>query len=199
MLAGLGWYASIFAWLFFTGIGLPPCPEEAGILYAASVHALHPEVRWPLAWLATALGIIAADSVLYGVGRRWGPRLFEYRWVQKLMSTERRQRIEKRFHQHRLKLLILARFLPPLRTGVFMIAGASKYSFPKFLLADAIYGVVGVGLLFFCGSFLVPLILRFERAPIYVGAGALTVFILWRYYKFLQKREQGGPQPPASV
>src|SRR5438309_1308226 len=46
----LYWYASIFGWLFLTGIGLPPCPEEAGILYAASVHALHPEVWWPFAW-----------------------------------------------------------------------------------------------------------------------------------------------------
>src|SRR5881394_3490248 len=108
----LYWYASIFAWLFFTGIGIPPCPEEAGILYAASVNALHPEVRWPFAWLATALGIMAADSVLYGIGRRWGRRLFEYRWVQKLMSTQRRQRIEKRFHKHGLKLLVLARFCP---------------------------------------------------------------------------------------
>src|SRR5207237_5123253 len=47
---GLGWYASIFAWLFFTGIGIPPCPEEAGILYAAGLHTIHPEaVSWPVA------------------------------------------------------------------------------------------------------------------------------------------------------
>src|SRR3954447_13715203 len=108
--AAIYWYASIFGWLFLTGIGIPPCPEEAGILYAASVNALHPEVRWPLAWLATALGIMGAESILYGIGRRWGVKLFEYRWVQKLMSTERRQRIEKKFHEHGLKLLILARF-----------------------------------------------------------------------------------------
>ena len=52
----LYWYASIFGWLFLTGIGLPPCPEEAGILYAASVDALHPEVWWPFAWAACGLG-----------------------------------------------------------------------------------------------------------------------------------------------
>jgi membrane protein DedA with SNARE-associated domain len=196
----LYWYASIFAWLFFTGIGLPPCPEEAGILYAAGVNALHPEVRWPLAWLATALGIMAADSVLYGIGRKWGAKLFEYRWVQKLMKAERRKRIEAKFHRHGIKLLVVARFLPPLRTGVFMIAGASKYSFAKFLLADAVYGVVGVGLFFFCGSFLVELIHRSQAVFIYVGAGLLTAYILYRYYRFLRKRELAtSPQPPASV
>src|SRR3712207_6938046 len=69
-----------------------------------SVHALHPEVRWWLALPACSLGILCADLVLYGVGRRWGPRLFEYRWVQKVMSTERRQRIEKRSEEHTSEL-----------------------------------------------------------------------------------------------
>src|SRR5439155_24287983 len=108
-----------------TGIGIPPCPEEAGILYAAGLHALHPEaVQWPLAWLLTGAGIVCADLVLYGVGRRWGASLFEHRWVQRVVSAERRLRIEKGFHEHGVKLLLLARLLPPLRTGVFLIAGA---------------------------------------------------------------------------
>ena len=134
----LGWYGSIFLWLFTTGIGLPPVPEEAGILYAASVHALHPEVLWPFAWAACGLGILCADCVLYGVGRWWGPKLFEYRWVQKILSTRRRERLERRVHEHGIKLLVLARFLPPIRTGVFLISGASRYSFVKFILADLV-------------------------------------------------------------
>src|SRR5437868_12927406 len=76
----LYWVASIFLWLLFTGIGLPPVPEEAGILYAAGVAALHPEVPWWLAWPAAALGIIGADLALYGVGRFLGVRVFQYRW-----------------------------------------------------------------------------------------------------------------------
>jgi membrane protein DedA with SNARE-associated domain len=111
----LYWSGSIFLFLFLTGIGLPPMPEEAGILYAAGLNTLHPEVRWWFAWPACAVGIIAADSVLYGLGRWFGPQLFEYRWVQRVMSTQRRQRVERKFHQHGIKLLVLARFLPPLR------------------------------------------------------------------------------------
>ena len=56
------------------------------------LHALHSDVvRWPMAWLMAGLGIIGADLVLYGVGRRWGVRLFEYRWVQRLVKPERRE------------------------------------------------------------------------------------------------------------
>ena len=201
MVDALSWYGSIFGWLFLTGIGIPPVPEEAGILYAASLHALHPEsVKWPLAWLATGVGILCADAVLYGVGRWWGPRLFEYRWVQTILSAERRQRIERRFTEHGIKILVLARFLPPLRTGVFLIAGASRFSFAKFLLADAIYAVVGVGLFFFFGAWLVELIKRSEHVLVYVAAVPLVLYGLFRYYRYLKTRElRPDPAPPVSV
>jgi membrane protein DedA with SNARE-associated domain len=195
----LYWYASIFVWLFVTGIGLPPVPEEAGILYAASVNALHPEVWWGFAWLACGLGIVAADCVLYGVGYRWGPKLFEYRWVQKVLSMERRQRIEGHFTQHGMKLLVLARFLPPLRTGVFLIAGATRYSFIKFLVADLIYAVVGVGLFFFFGTWVLGVIHRFESTAVFAAAVLVMCYGLWMYYKLLRRRDWSGAQPPISI
>ena len=54
-LDALYWCASIFLWSLFTGLGVPPLPEEAGILYAASVATLHPASTggWhgrPLPW-----------------------------------------------------------------------------------------------------------------------------------------------------
>lgn len=200
----LGWYASIFAALFFTGIGVPPAPEEVGILYAASLRALHPEaVSWAGAWLSCALGILAADCVLYGTGRRWGPKLFEYRWVQKMMSAERRQRIEHRFEQHGMKILILARFLPPLRLGVFLISGASKYPFWKFVVADAIYLVFGVGAFLFAGAWLVEAIKWASHWAIYAIAVPVVIYGLYRYYRYLKSRElragDGSPAPAAPV
>lgn len=191
-LDALYWYVSIFGWLFLTGIGTPPVPEEAGILYAAGVHAVHPEVWWPLAWAACGLGIVAADCVLYGVGRRWGVKLFEYRWVQKVLSAERRGRLEGHFTQHGMKLLILARFLPPLRTGVFLIAGATRYSFVKFIIADLIYAVFGVGVLFFCGTWILALVHRYTNPAVFVIALAVMCYGLWMYYKLLRRRDWSG-------
>ena len=198
------WYASIYGWMLCTGIGLPPVPEEAGILYAAGLNAVHPEVWWPFAWLATSLGILSADLVLYGVGRRFGTRLFEYRWVQRFLKKERRQRLEGRFQQHGFKLLMLARFLPPLRTGVFLIAGASRYSIVKFILADVIYGIVGVGLFFLFGSFMIGLIERarhlFDQPWVYLVAVPLALFALYRYFRFQSARENSpAPQAPISI
>ena len=114
------WCASVFLWSFFTGVGLPPVPEEAGILYAAGVSAIHPEVHWWLAWPATSLGIMAADLALYGVGRLWGERLLNHRWMLRMLPLERRLQIEERFHNHGMKFLLAARLLPPLRSGVLI-------------------------------------------------------------------------------
>ena len=197
----LGWYASIFCWLYFTGIGVPPCPEEAGILYAASLHALHPQVvRWPLAWLMTGLGIVCADMTLYGVGRRWGPRLFQYRWVERVMSTERRQRIERKFQKHGTKLLLLARFLPPLRTGIFLLAGAARFSFLLFLLSDCVYAVFGVGLFFWGGTWLVDMIRQTGHLAVYLVAVPAIGYGLFEYYRYLKRRElRPEVEPPVSV
>lgn len=198
----LGWYGSIFFWMLFTGIGIPPVPEEAGILYAASVHALHPDVLWPFAWAACGLGILGADCILYGIGRRWGPRLFEYRWVQKFLKAEKRQRLEKRVHEHGIKLLVLARFLPPIRTGVFMIAGASKFPFVKFVLADLVYCVFGVGLFFFAGTWIIAQVheiqRRFGNKAIWFAAVPVVLFALYKYFRYLQRRE-AGPVAPVSI
>ena len=55
-------------------------------------------------------------------------------------------------------------------SSLFLIAGASRYSFAKFLLADAIYGVFGVGLFFFGWAWLVELIKLSGHWAVYVAA-----------------------------
>lgn len=206
----LGWYASIFFGLFFTGLGIPPCPEEAGILYAAGLTALHPEVHWWLAWPLTGLGIICADAALYGIGRSTGPHIFDFRLVRRVVSPERRQRMERKFAQHGVKILLLARLLPPLRTGVFIMAGAIRFSFVRFLLADLTYAVVGVGLLFFAGSWVIAGVHWVmgeltaytglsTQALVWIGVGAVMVYLLIKFYGVLSKHEAREEVPPPTV
>jgi membrane protein DedA with SNARE-associated domain len=183
------WCASIFLWSLCTGVGLPPIPEEAAILYAAGVGALHPEVPWWAAWPAASLGIIAADLVLYAAGRLFGERLLNHRWMRHVLSPERRQRLEERFHRHGIKFLLLARALPPLRTGVFVMAGSSRYPLSRFLLADVIYGVVGVGLVFFGGAALMGVIHWLGSWLLFGVAAVVVAYLLLRYYRHLRTLE----------
>ncbi|MER3416585.1 MAG: hypothetical protein C4297_10285 [Gemmataceae bacterium] len=141
-------YAAIVATLFFTGIGLPPLPEEAGIA-AAAIAAMHPEIHWWLAWPACIAGILGADLVLYAAGRLGRERLFHLRPIRGLLSDDQRSRIEAGFHRHGVWILLTARLLPGLRTAVFMVAGAARFPFARFILADGVFAVFGVGFFFF--------------------------------------------------
>jgi membrane protein DedA with SNARE-associated domain len=206
----IGWYASILFGLFFSGIGLPPVPEEAGILYAAGLTALHPEVRWWLAWPLAGLGILGADAVLYGIGRAAGPRIFRFRVTRRVISPERRQRIERKFAASGIKILLLARLLPPLRTGVFIIAGAIRFPVLKFLIADLVYAVFGVGILFFAGQWVIAGIEWVtDQFTAWTGlpakvlvwglAAAVGAWLLFKFYRVLQHREERGDVAPPLV
>jgi membrane protein DedA with SNARE-associated domain len=156
----LGWCLSIFCWLLFTGVGLPPCPEEAGILYAATVTATQPGVPWWLAWPAASLGILGADGILYGLGRLLGPRLLASRFLSRVLHADHRQRVERGFGRHGMTFLLTARLLPPVRGSVLLLAGAFRYSWLRFLAVDAVYALLVVGAYYFCGTGLVEILRR---------------------------------------
>ena len=84
---------------------------------------------------------------------------------------------------------------------MFLIAGASRYSLVKFLIADAIYAVFGVGLFFFFGTWIVEAIDQVRHWAgdwvMYLLAVPLIVYGLYRYYRYLKKRESAGT--PVSV
>ena len=182
-------YLVIMGWLFVTGIGVPPIPEEFAII-GAGIAASHEEVRWFLAWPSCIIGVIAADLVLYWAGRWWGTSLFKYRWVQRVLPEHRRLKIEEGFHQNGVKILLSARMLPGLRTGVFLTAGAMRYPFIRFLLADGLYAIPGTGFIFFGTYFLTEAFILVVKelhkvqywllAIVLLGAAG---FALYRYFR----------------
>jgi membrane protein DedA with SNARE-associated domain len=187
-------YVAIFATLFMTGIGLPPLPEELPII-GAGIAASKSELLWWIAWPASIAGVVAADIVLYWVGRLWGKRLFHWRWFKRVVPPERRRELETGFHKHGVKILLTGRLLPGVRTGVFLTAGAMRYPFLRFLLADSIYAVPGVGLIFFGSYFLTETFTRLiedvDRVRhwlVLLALLAAAAFAAYRFYRFRKER-----------
>jgi hypothetical protein len=90
--------------------------------------------------------------LLYAIGRLWGPVLLRYNWVRKhLLPPARLERIERNFQRHGIKILLFARLTPGIRGPIFFTAGLTRLSLVRFLVADALYAVPGVTLLFFLG------------------------------------------------
>jgi membrane-associated protein len=128
---------------------------------------------------------ILGDSVGYAFGRRVGPAMFnreDSMWFHK----RHLERAHAFYEMHGGKAIILARFLPVVRTFAPIVAGMALMSYPKFLAYNVVGGLLwGVGVTlagFFLGS-LIPDIDRYLLPIIVViilASVAPTVIHLWR-------------------
>lgn len=144
-------YLGTFLALVAAGVGFP-IPEELPIVFAGAMvgHAAEDglSLRWWIMLPICILGVVISDGMLYGMGRFWGPRLLEKRFMRRLIPPDKRARIEENFQTYGVLVLLFARFLPAIRSPIFIMAGVTRVSFARFLLADGIYAIPGVTLLF---------------------------------------------------
>ncbi|MEV0719855.1 VTT domain-containing protein [Asanoa sp. NPDC050611] len=100
-------------------------------------------VHLPL-WLACvliAIAAIAGDQVGYLFGRRVGPRLFR-RPDSRLFKRENLERAEGFFRRHGARSIVLARFVPVVRTFTPIVAGASRMPYRTFSWFNVLGGVL---------------------------------------------------------
>src|SRR4051794_33629658 len=145
-------YFGVFSALVAAGFGAP-IPEEipiatGGVLVGRDWN--NPDgLKWWIMLPVCIVGIVLCDTLLYFGGRKWGRWLIRRRWVQRrILSPERFQKIEKNFHDYGIRILLIARIMPGIRTPVFLSAGIVRLPFRKFLLADVLYAIPGVNLIF---------------------------------------------------
>lgn len=114
------------------------------LLFGAGILAAQGTL--PLNWLllVVILSAIIGDNVGYSIGRRTGKRLFNKK-ESILFKPEHLERAEKFYDQHGGKTVIIARFVPIVRTFAPMVAGIGKMSRQKFLAFNIIGGVLWGG------------------------------------------------------
>jgi membrane protein DedA with SNARE-associated domain len=144
-------YLGVFLGIVITGIPLVPLPEELPVVVGGAL-AGSGTATWWLMLPVCLVAVVMGDGLLYTLGRFWGPRLIKYPWIKKhVLPKERLERIEKNFQRHGIKILLFARLTPGFRGPIFFTAGLTQLSIVRFFLADAIYAIPGVTLLFFLG------------------------------------------------
>ncbi len=145
-------YAAVLAALLAAGVGVP-IPEEVtqlttGVLAHEGILDIRAAI--PVVWF----GIVAGDTALFFIARRHGPRLLASRAVQRVLTPERRQALERHYARHGFLTVAIARHTGGVRYAAFALAGATRAVSPAtFILADALSALVSV--------------------PIVVGAGYL--------------------------
>jgi membrane protein DedA with SNARE-associated domain len=158
-------YVGIFAGLIATGAGFP-MPEELPIVMGGVLASGHPEIHWWIMLPVCIVGVIIGDGFLYAIGRLWGPKLLQNEWVKRrLFSPERLAKIEQNFKQYGVQILLFARLTPGVRAPVFFTAGMTKLPLSRFLLADGLYAIPGVSLLFFLSYWFTESVVQFVKGP----------------------------------
>lgn len=116
------------------------------LLFAAGLAASQNQI--PLPWLIVAVvaAAIIGDNVGYSIGRRTGPRLFKKK-DSLLFQHEHIERAEKFYETHGGKTIIMARFIPVVRTFAPVVAGIGKMPRRRFMAFNIIGGVLwGIGM-----------------------------------------------------
>lgn len=136
-----GGYA-VLAAIVFTETGLLIgffLPGDSLLITAGLVAASGALDIW---WLNVLLCIAAVvgDSVGYAIGARLGPRLFT-REKSLLFNPRHVERTRRFYARHGAKTIVIARFVPIVRTFAPVVAGVGQMSYRRFLLYNVVGGV----------------------------------------------------------
>lgn len=153
---GAWMYAFLFLIIFCeTGLVVTPFLPGDSLLFIAGTIAINPENSLHIYWLA-ALLIIAAivgDAVNYTIGRFFGEKLFSNP-NSKIFKQEYLKKTNEFYEKHGGKTIILARFVPIVRTFAPFVAGMSRMTYKHFFSFNVIGGVAWVVLFLTLGALL---------------------------------------------
>jgi len=147
-------YVLLFAIILCeTGLVVMPFLPGDSLLFAAgAMAALYPDdlnVALLLGLLSVAA--ILGDTINYSLGRWLGPGAFKIdRWFLKHEHLERTQRF---YERHGGKTIVLARFVPIVRTFAPFVAGVGKMNYPQFLFYNVVGGIAWVVICTLAGYF----------------------------------------------
>lgn len=154
LLQGSGpWVLMVVMGIIFieTGLLFPFLPGDS-LIFTAALLAGSLGMPLPILVAGIAVAAILGDTVGYAIGRRYGRRLFTPR--ARIFKARYLDRADVFFAKHGAQSLVLARFVPVVRTFIPPVVGMSSMPYRRFLLWNAIGGIAWAVLLSAAGFFL---------------------------------------------
>jgi membrane-associated protein len=151
---GLLTYVLLFFVIFMeTGFVVTPFLPGDSLLFAAGTLAAisGSKLHVGILYLVLAGAAILGDTVNYWIGHAIGPRVF--RENVRFLKREYLDRTHAFYEKHGGKTIILARFIPIIRTFAPFVAGVGEMTYSHFISYNVIGGVVWSALFLFAGYF----------------------------------------------
>jgi membrane protein DedA with SNARE-associated domain len=205
-------YAALIGMMFISAIGFP-LPEEVtlvsiGVLAFMGANPTHfppPYVGAPVVDVHTAsavavFAVFGSDFLIYMVGRKWGRRVLQTAFMQRIVSAEMMARVEVWTKKYGAYACGIFRFTPGVRFPGHLACGILHFPIWKFAVIDGIAVLISVPtqiyLLAYYGA---PIIQRLHQFKMILFGvfGLILVGFLARKVKNHFKKD-GQPTPPVS-
>ena len=163
-------YAILFAIVFAeTGLVVTPFLPGDSLLFAAGALAAQESggLNVHLLFVLLTIAAILGDSVNYSIGKRLGRRAFTGRFLKQ----EHLDRTHAFYEKHGAKTIVLARFVPIVRTFAPFVAGVGAMTYGKFIAYNVFGGVLWCGLLIYAGY-------AFADTPLVKNNFSLVIFAI---------------------
>lgn len=149
-------YLILFAIVFCeTGLVVFPFLPGDSLLFLVGALAARENSPFSL-WIFFVVLVVAAilgDAVNYWIGYRLGPKVFTSE-TSKLLNKRHLQRSQEFYERYGGKTIVIARFVPIIRTFAPFVAGVGKMRYPRFLAYNVFGGIGWVAIFLIAGYFL---------------------------------------------
>jgi membrane-associated protein len=184
-----GWtYGILFAIVFAeTGFVITPFLPGDSLIFAAATFAAKGDLNPWFIFLTMAGAGIIGDAVNYSIGHYIGPRVFTE--DVRFLKREYLDKAHDFFEKHGGKAVILARFMPIVRTFVPFVAGAGAMTYSKFALYNVVGAISWVGLFTLLGYFFGNIPAVEENFTIVIVA-IIIISILPPIFEFMKEKRK---------
>lgn len=136
--SGVASYLIVLGILLACGLGVP-MPEDLSLILGG-VLVYKGQAALPAMMATGYLGIILGDSLIFMFGRRIGSKVGSKPggFFARIVTPEKRARVEGLFMKHGEKVVMIARFLPGVRAVTYFTAGSVGMKYSHFLFFDSV-------------------------------------------------------------
>lgn len=149
-------YVILFLVIFIeTGLVLMPFLPGDSLLFTAGLFARLGYLNIGFLFLLLFIAAVVGDNTNYWVGRKIGLKALQIKFRGKnLVKPEYLTKTHAFYEKYGTKTIIMARFVPIVRTFAPFTAGVAEMNYRKFLTFDILGGAIWIGSLTFAGYFL---------------------------------------------
>lgn len=187
------WTYAILVGIIFveTGLVIMPLLPGDSLLFAAGAFAARGSLNPFVLFVLLSAAAIAGDSVNYAIGRYVGPRAFHM--DSRFLKKKYLDRAHEFYERHGGMAIVLARFVPIIRTFAPFVAGAATMTYSRFLFFNITGGIAWIALFVFAGYFFgsIPAVERNFELVIFAIIG---VSLLPMVIEYIRSRGREAPE-----